>query len=154
MENAKQPKKAEQDFLEALAIYRELMKNNPATYDLRASGWPGCSINWPCCITTRSGPKEAEQNFRDALTLYRELANINAGAYQPLVAGTLNNLANLSEKTQRVKEAEQAFREALVIRWGLAKSNPRVYQRDVSTTFHDWATMYSGINKSKPSGSE
>jgi len=68
------------------------------------------------------------------------LANINAGAYQPLVAGTLNNLANLYEKTQRVKEAEQAFREALVIRWGLAKSNPRVYQQDVSTTFQDWAT--------------
>ncbi len=51
----------------------------------------------------------------------RQLAKANPAAYQPYVATTLNNLANLYSLTQRMKEAEAAYQEALDIRRQLAK---------------------------------
>ena len=53
--------------------------------------------------------------FMEALKIYRRLASANPEAYEPDVAGTLNNLAILQVHLSRYAEAEQNFMEALEI---------------------------------------
>ena len=59
---------------------------------------------------------------QEALALYRRLAQANPAAYEPHVAGTLNNLVILYRATQRFPEAEKVFHEAQEIRQRLAQT--------------------------------
>ena len=71
---------------------------------------------------------------RQALEIYRALAKTNPQAYSSDVSMTLNNLAILYYKVNRIKEAEEAYLEALEIYRALAKTNPQAYGIDLANS--------------------
>ena len=92
---------------------------------------------------------QAEDVLVALLAQLRGLAKKAPGAYQPDVAMTLNNLANLYSDTQRMKEAEEAYKEALDIYRALAKANPSAYQPDVAATLNNLAILYRDTQRMK-----
>src|SRR5271157_4141688 len=79
----------------------------------------------------------------------RQLAKTNPAADQSYVADTLNNLANLYQKIQRMKEAEAAYQETLDSYRQLAKINPAAYQPDVADTLNNLAGLYDATLRLK-----
>ena len=64
--------------------------------------------------------------------------------YEPNVAATCNNLANLlSESSAGREEAEALYREALKLRRELAEENPSVYEPNVAATCNNLANLLS-----------
>ena len=80
--------------------------------------------------------------YERALSLYRLLAKSNPQTYEPDVAVTLNNLANLYQETQRFTESESLNKEALEIRRRLVHSNPQAYEPDLASTLNNLAILY------------
>ena len=72
--------------------------------------------------------------YQKALAICRRLAQSNPQAYEPNVAMTLNNLANLYSDTQRFTESEAMYKEALEICRRLAQANPQTYEPYVAQT--------------------
>ena len=80
--------------------------------------------------------------YEKALEIYRRLSSVNPSAYEPDVARTLNNLANLYKNTQRYSDAELLFKEALEICRRLSAANPSVYEPNVARTLNNLAILY------------
>ena len=85
---------------------------------------------------------ESEAMYNEALEIYRRLANSTPQAYEPDVAQTLNNLANLYSDTQRFTDSEAMYKEALEIYRRLAESNPQAYESNVAVTLNNLAVLY------------
>ena len=85
--------------------------------------------------------------YQKALAICRRLAQSNPQAYEPNVATTLNNLANLYKNTQRFSESEEMFKEALTIRRRLAQSNSQAYEPYVADTLNDLAILYQNTQR-------
>ena len=62
--------------------------------------------------------------FKLALAMRERLVKDNPQAYEPDLARSYNNLANLYRDTQRFTESEQMYKAALEIRKRLAEANP------------------------------
>ena len=86
--------------------------------------------------------KNAETYYEKVLEICHRLASNNPKAYEPDVAMTLNNLANLYSNTQWFPEAEEMYKQALEIRQRLAKDNPKVYEPDIASTLNNLALLY------------
>ena len=80
--------------------------------------------------------------YKEALAIRRRLAQSNPQAYEPDVAGTLNNLASLYLNTHRFSESEEMFKEALAICRRLGQANPQAYEPDVALTLNNLASLY------------
>jgi hypothetical protein len=87
--------------------------------------------------------KKSEIYLDRALAICHRLVQDNPQAYEPYMANTLNNLANLYRDTQRFSEGEEMFKEALAIRSRLAEANPRAYEPDVAMTLNNLAVLYN-----------
>ena len=85
--------------------------------------------------------------YEKALEIYRRLSAVNPSAYEPDVAGTLNNLANLYQNTQRYSDAEEMYKEALEIRRRLSAVNPSAYEPDVAMTLNNLANLYNNTQR-------
>ena len=86
--------------------------------------------------------KQTELYLVRALEIRRELARSNPQAYEPALAQSLNNLANLYGRIRRYEEAEAMINEALAIRKRLAKDNPQAYDPDVAGSLSSLAVLY------------
>ena len=75
---------------------------------------------------------DAEEMYKVALEIQQRLANDNPQAYERDLAFTLNNLALLYFKTQRLTDAEEKYKQALEIQQRLANDNPQVYEPDLA----------------------
>jgi tetratricopeptide (TPR) repeat protein len=118
------------DYQEALEIFRQLAKPNPAAYQPAVATTLN---NLAILYSDTQRLKEAEAAYQEALDISRQLPKTNPAAYQP-VATTLNNLAvlhlqagNLSQATEESQEAVSINRErwkenAVVAGDDLAKS--------------------------------
>ena len=123
--------KAEGEYVEALAIYRELAAINPAAY----LPFVATTLNNLASLhRNKNELAKAEGEYVKALVIYRELAAVNPVAYLPLVATTLNNLAILHRNKNELAKAEAEYVEALAIRRELAAVNPAAYLPDVAMT--------------------
>ena len=91
--------------------------------------------------------KRANLLYEEALGICRRLAESNPQAYEPDVAHTLNNLANLYSDTQRFEESETLYLEALEISRRLAKDNPQAYEPDVARTLNNLAILYKNTQR-------
>lgn len=69
--------------------------------------------------------------YDESLSIYRKLAEKNPETYDCCVALTLNNLAGLHYKTQRLDLAEKEYTEALDIRRRLAEKNSVAYKSSI-----------------------
>ena len=96
---------------------------------------------------------KAAHYYEKALEIRRRLANSNPQAYEPDVAATLNNLADLYRETRRFTESEAMYKEALEIYRRLAESSPQFYnpfvakvlnnlEQDVALTLNHLAVFY------------
>ena len=90
--------------------------------------------------------KEAEEYYIKILKKIRErLVKENPRAYEPGLASTYNNLANLYCKIHRFDESEKMHKAAIEIRERLAKENPKVYEPDLAMSYTNLATLYKEI---------
>lgn len=129
-------------YVEALTLRRQLAKVNPDIYLPNVAN----TLNNLAILVSQDTQRrnEAETLHNEALSLRRQLAKQNPNVYLPDVAGTLNNLAILVRKdTKRRNEAESLFNEALTLYRQLAKDNPNVYLPDVATTLNNLANLVS-----------
>ena len=83
--------------------------------------------------------------YKSALEIRKRLAESNPQAYEPSLAVSYNNLANLYSKIQCFVESEQMYKSALEIRKRLAKSYPQVYEPALAASYNNLASLYSKI---------
>ena len=65
----------------------------------------------------------------------------------PAVAQTVNNLAVLYSRRQRLREAEATYQEAVEISRELAKENPAAYQPHVAGTLGNLALLFGDTQR-------
>ena len=134
---------AEEEFMEALEIRRELSKINRDAYignvaqTLNNLAALHCDLSLYC---------EAEEEFKEALEIRREFAQANRGAYIGYVADTLNNLAVLYYDLNRYDEAEKEHKEALKIRRELANANRNAYIGNVAMTLNNLGLLHNNLS--------
>ena len=86
--------------------------------------------------------KKAESVCDNSLSQLRGLAAENPGAYRPDLSGSLTNLGNVYDETQRFGDAESAYKEALDIRRGLAAENPAAYRPGIALILPNLGNVY------------
>ena len=80
--------------------------------------------------------------YERALEICRRISSTNPQAYEPDLAGTLNNLASMYNDTQRFDESETLYKEALEIRRRLSAIDPQTYEPDLAWTLNVLAVLY------------
>ncbi|CAF4659591.1 unnamed protein product [Rotaria sp. Silwood1] len=138
-QNKNEYTKAEQEYVEALDIYRKLAKTQPQVY------LPGVAMTLNNLANLHKNKNEytkAEQEYVEALDIYRKLAKTQPQVYLPDVAMTLNNLAILHKNKNEYTKAEQEYVEALNIYIKLAKTQPQVYSIRLANTLKNIAVLY------------
>ena len=133
-------KEAEEEYKEALEIFRELAKDNPNAYMGKVAD---TVENLGILHNNLNCHKEAEEEYKEALKIRRELAKDNPNAYMGKVADTVENLGVLHDDLNRHKEAEEEYKEALKIRRELAKDNPNAYMGKVAKSLNGLAYLYA-----------
>ncbi|PDP74206.1 hypothetical protein CLI79_10835, partial [Porphyromonas gingivalis] len=76
-------------------------------------------------------------------------ATKNPQAYNPDLAGTLNNLGLLLSNNNEIKQAKDCYQEALDIRRDLATKNPQAYNPDLAGTLNNLGLLLSNNNEIK-----
>ena len=129
---------AEEQYQEALKIYRDLSEKNPNAYlPVLATSCNNLAI----LLGSTSSFKDAEKLYREALKIYRDLSEEDPDAYLPVLAASCNNLAVLNCNTGSFKEAEELYREALKSRRELTEENPDTYLPDLAGSCNDLAGL-------------
>ena len=92
--------------------------------------------------------KEAETYYLKYKEILERLVQSNPQAYEPDLAGSYNNLANLYSDTQRFAESEAMHKQALAIYERLAQANPQVYEPQLMRTYFwlGWTMLLDGKN--------
>ena len=93
--------------------------------------------------------RKAESCYERALQLYRLLSKIDSLTYEPAMAITLNDMANLYSKNQRYEDCELMYKEALEIHMRQLQSNPQ----DVANTLNNLAILYMNTKRYEESES-
>ena len=91
--------------------------------------------------------KEAEAYYLKCKEILERLAQSTPQAYEPYLAMSYNNLANLYSDTQRFSESEAMHKLALAIHERLAQSNPQVYESALAASYNNLAILYSDTQR-------
>lgn len=129
---------AEEQYQEALKIYRDLSEKSPDVY-LPALAMSCNNLALP--LFNNRAFEEAEELFREALKIHHSLSEKNPDAYLSNLATNYDNLASLLYDAHSFKEAEKLYREALKIRRELAEKNPDVYLPSLATNYNNLAAL-------------
>ena len=86
--------------------------------------------------------EKAEQLFDKVLEIYTRLAESDYEKYEPDIARSYNNLANLYSETQRIEEAESLFRKAIDIQERLVETRPGEFESDLAKSYGNLALLY------------
>jgi serine/threonine protein kinase/lipoprotein NlpI len=119
-------KEAEQDYDQALSLYKQLVADSPSRADF-CQALAECHNGRGALVFYDKGrPKEAEQDFEQAMSIQKQLvADFPAKpGYRQELAGTHSNRGNLLRDTGRPKDAEKDFEQALSIQKQLAADFP------------------------------
>jgi len=84
---------------------------------------------------------KAEEEYNEALAIYRELAGVNSAAYNPYVANTLSNLAELLGKTGNDRRAKEECSEALALITPFYSEYPNTYRKLYDKITRNLATL-------------
>ena len=87
--------------------------------------------------------KEAEAYYLKCKEILERLAQSNPQAYEPALALSYNNLANLYSDTQRFSDSEAMHQQALAILERLVQSNPQAYEPYLAMSYNNLAILYS-----------
>jgi len=120
---------AEDEYQEALDIYRKLAKDSPNAYKT----YVATTLNNLGLMHFHFNQFAASENeYQEALEIRRELAKDNPDAYLGDVAITLFNVALLMmQDERRINEAKQAAQESLELYKAMAQKAPQRWNRDV-----------------------
>lgn len=129
---------AEEQYQEALKIYRDLSEKNPDVY-LPALAMSCNNLALP--LFNNRAFEEAEELFREALKIHHSLAEKNPDAYLSNLATNYDNLANLLHAVGSFEDSENMFREALKIYHGLSEKNPDAYLPDFAISCNNLASL-------------
>lgn len=129
---------AEEQYQEALKIYRDLSEKSPDVY-LPALAMSCNNLALP--LFNNRAFEEAEELFREALKIHHSLSEKNPDAYLSNLATNYDNLANLLHAVGSFEDSENMFREALKIRRELAEKNPDVYLPSLATNYNNLAAL-------------
>lgn len=133
---------AENIYIEALALYRQLTETNPATYLADLAKTLNDLGNLLSDDSNRRA--EAEDFYSEALCIRRQLATQQPMVYLPDLAITLNNLGILlSDDSSCQPKAERLYLEALEIQRQLTKTNPAVYLPEVAMMLSNLGILVS-----------
>jgi tetratricopeptide (TPR) repeat protein len=144
-------KRAKQLYQEALEIYRELAKQNPATF----LPYVANTLNNLAVLHSNTNKMaSALSEYQEALGIYRQLAEDNSATFLHYVAVTLNNLGILHTDTNETKSALLELTEALEIRRKLADQNPATFLPNVARTLNNLANLHRNINQMENALSE
>ena len=72
---------------------------------------------------------------------------VNPKAYEPDLARSYYNLANLYNEIQRFDESEKMYKSAIEIRERLVKENPKAYEPDLARSYYNLALLYYKIQR-------
>ncbi len=122
---ANNPPEARKEFIEALALYRNIDRGEPGRYAQQIE----------------SARNLMRDTFNRTVTSYRELAQMNPAAYLPNVATTLRDLRTFLGKENRTQEARETFDEELDAYRKLAEFDRDTYLPAVAETLRDLATF-------------
>mgnify|MGYP001629550113 CR=1 FL=1 len=129
---------AEEQYQEALKIYRDLSEKSPDVY-LPALAMSCNNLALP--LFNNRAFEEAEELFREALKIHHSLSEKNPDAYLSNLATNYDNLANLLHAVGSFEDSEKLYREALKIRRELAEKNPDVYLPSLATNYNNLAAL-------------
>jgi tetratricopeptide (TPR) repeat protein len=141
-------KEAEKSFSEALEIDKGLAKSSPKEYDMSVAkeltklGAINIFLNNQ--KRAKRLYKEAKVRYRRIVELYRSLSKKEPQTYQPYLANSLNNLANLYlQQEQNLTKAIKPSDEALSIYRKLDRATPKKYNDFFLLTLHKTASIYN-----------
>ena len=92
------------------------------------------------CLAASGRRDEALETAQEATKLYRTLAEHNPAAYNPNLAGSLNNLASYLASNGQRHEALTTAQEAVSIRRTLAEHNPAAYNPNLAGSLNNLAS--------------
>lgn len=145
----KETKKAESNYIEALAIARNLAEKKPEMY---LSKLALTLSNLANTYTENGNYSNANLAYEEALDIRRKLAKEKSSVHLSDLAKTLNNFAEFFRRTKEYTKAEVLNQQALEIRRQLSKEQPQVYLSDLATTLNNLAILHK--NKKEYSLSE
>jgi len=140
--------KAEDNYLKAIRIYKELAKFNPGFYLLE---YAETLNNLGALFWRQNAFEKAESYLNKAIEIWEKFDN--SKLYQNKYAGALHNLAIIYFHRVNFKKAEKLFLRSLKIRRELAFTNPNVYLKDVALTLSNLASLYYRKNELEKSKS-
>ena len=129
---------AEEQYQEALKIYRDLSEKSPDVY-LPALAMSCNNLALP--LFNNRAFEEAEELFREDLKIHHSLSEKNPDAYLSNLATNYDNLANLLHAVGSFEDSENMFREALKIYHGLSEKNPDAYLPDFAISCNNLASL-------------
>ena len=96
-----------------------------------------------CFLHENNQFTKCEAYIEECVSIIADLCREHPETYEPDLANSYNNLANLYSDTQRLQESEAMYKSALAIYERLAKANPLAYEPDLAASYHNLALLYS-----------
>jgi len=145
-------KEAEQDYDQAVSIYRQLATDFPIRPEFRRAV-AGSHIDRGNLLIGMGRPEEAEEDYDQAMSLMNQLVADfpSRPEFRRELAMSHNNRGNLRATTGRLKEAEQDWNAALGIFKQLAADFPaRVeFQRALAASHNNRGNLRTGTGQLK-----
>ena len=135
---------AEKYYQKAMALIRQLVKDDPHAYEPDLASTLNDFAN--LYKDTRQFTK-SENMYAEALEIFRHLAKNNSQIYKYYESVTLNNLALLYFETKRFTDSESYYLEALDILHRLYKDSQKDYDYEYAMTMNNIALLYNNIQQ-------
>ena len=100
-----------------------------------------------CFLSDNNQFAKCEAYIEESVSIRVELCREHPEMYEPDLAVSYNNLANLYGATQRFHESEAMYKSALAIYERLAKANPQTYEPDLAVSYNNLANLYSDTQR-------
>ena len=100
-----------------------------------------------CFLHENNQYTKCEAYIEVSVSIRADLCREDPETYEPDLAASYNNLANLYSDTQRFQESEAMYKLALAIRQRLAKANPLAYEPDLAQSYNNLAILYSDTQR-------
>jgi serine/threonine protein kinase/Tfp pilus assembly protein PilF len=135
---------AEQDFNQALSIFKQLAADFPTGPEFRVNLGRICN-NRGLMLGAKGRPEQAEQDFDQALSIQKQLVADfpSRPEFRQQLATTHNNRGALLRELGRLKEAEKDYDQALTIRKQLSAHFPArpEFRQELATSHNNRAVL-------------
>jgi len=130
---------AEQEFLEALNIFRKLAHDDPGKFN---EGLAAALNNLAFLHASRNQPDMAEREYLEVLTIRGQLTKDAPEKYDEGLAAALNNLANLHASRNQPDMAEREYQQVLDIYRKLAHDDPEKFNEGLAAALNNLANLH------------